>query len=302
MITFRVMPSPLHDTLNLLFRNRPRFALEMCQALRIPVPDDLPVQVVSNELNDRPSIDLYPDTVITVGPRLHPVHAIIVEVQQRESASKRESLPRYAAALWLQMNCPVTVLVICPDQRTADWAEKPIDTNLPGYRLRCGVIGPASIPRVTQIPQAAEHPELAALSVMTHGEDISVVKAFLAALEYLPADHAPQYYEYAYRLASQAARRLMEEIMESTTWPVYSPFAKEHFGKGREEGLAEGLAEGRVEGEARAVLAVLDARGIAISDSERAFIQACTDLVLLDEWVRRAATATTTADLFAEES
>ncbi|WP_432927148.1 hypothetical protein ACQPZZ_38090 [Microbispora sp. CA-135349] len=86
--------------------------------------------------------------------------------------------------------------------------------------------------------------------------------------------------------------------MESTTWPVYSPFAKEHFGKGREEGLAEG----RVEGEARAVLAVLEARGIAISDSERAFIKACTDLVLLDEWVRRAATVPTTADLFAEES
>ncbi|WP_143734604.1 hypothetical protein [Microbispora rosea] len=81
--------------------------------------------------------------------------------------------------------------------------------------------------------------------------------------------------------------------MESTVWPVYSPFAKMHFGKG--------LEAGRAQGEARAVLTILEARGIPISDSDRAFIRACTDLGLLDGWVRRAATATSAADLFAEE-
>ncbi|WP_327048449.1 hypothetical protein OG320_11530 [Microbispora sp. NBC_01189] len=292
------MPSPQHDTLNLLFRNRPRFALEMCQALRIPVPEDLPVQVVSNELNDRPSIDLHPDTVVTVGPRHHPVHAIVVEIQQRQDAAKRVALPRYAAALWLQVNCPVTVLVICPDRRTADWAAEPIDTSLPGFQLKCGVIGPAEIPPVTKVAQAAEHPELAALSVMSHGDDISVVRAFISALEYLPDDHAPQYYEYAYRLASEVARRVMEEMMESTTWPVYSPFARQHYGRGREEGREEG----RAEGEARAVLTILEVRNIPVSEDDRTFIMECTNLERLDEWARRAVTATSVADLFTEES
>src|SRR5690348_4574378 len=33
-----------------------------------PLPADLPVQVESNDFNDRPSRDFRPDTVITVGP------------------------------------------------------------------------------------------------------------------------------------------------------------------------------------------------------------------------------------------
>lgn len=57
--------------------------------------------------------------------------------------------------------------------------------------------------------------------------------------------------------------------------------------------------QGRAEGEASAVLAVLDARGIEISDAVRARVTACTDIDQLDGWVRRAATATSVDDLFA---
>ncbi|MFC0863352.1 hypothetical protein ACFHYQ_13720 [Sphaerimonospora cavernae] len=294
------MPSPQHDTLNLMFRNRPELAVEMLRDhLGVEVPGGLPVQVVGNELNDRLSKDRYADTVITVGPRHAPEHAIIVEIQQKKDEEKRKQIPRYAATLWLQLDCPVTVLVICTDAGTAEWAAKPIDTKLAGYTLRCAVIGPDQIPPITDPAEAAAHPELAALSVMTHGEQPPVAEAFIAALGHLPEDHAPHYYEYAYRLASQAARLMMEKIMESAsaTWPVYSPFARKHYGKG----LEEGRTEGRAEGEARAVLTVLQVRGVAVSDTDRARITGCTDLDRLDEWARRAVTATSTAELFIDE-
>ena len=309
------MPSPLHDTLNLLFRNRPQFAVEMLRdRLGVDLPEGLPVQLANNALNDRPSKDLYPDTVITVGAEHDPLHAIVVEIQQRPESGKQWALPRYAAVLWLQLSCPVTVLVICPEVRTAAWAAEPILTSLPGYTLTCQVIGPDQIPPVADPAEAVANPELAALSVMTHGEHTPVVEAFVAALQQLPAEHAPQYYEYAYRLASQAARHLLEKIVESTTWPVYSPFARQHYGKGleagrveglregREEGREEGRRRGRAEGEARAVLTILEVRGVPVSDSDRAFIMACTDLERLDEWARCAVTAISAADLFAEES
>ncbi|GIH71289.1 hypothetical protein [Sphaerimonospora thailandensis] len=296
------MPSPLHDTLNLMFRNRPRLAVEMLRDhLGVDVPAGLPVQVVSNELNDRPSKDLRPDTVITVGPRHDPKHAIIVEIQQKKEEAKREQLPRYVAALWLQLSCPVTVLMICPDAGTAAWAAEPIPTNLAGYTLRCEVIGPDQIPPIADPAEAAAHPELAALSVMTHGEHAPVVEALMAALEHLPTEHAPQYYEYAYRLAPLAARLMMEKLMESAVWPVYSPFAREHYGKGLQAGRTEGLQEGLVKGEARTVLTVLQVRGIPVSEADRTRIKTCTDLDLLDEWARRAVTATSTADLFRDE-
>ncbi|MGH3709310.1 MAG: hypothetical protein ACRDRQ_14680, partial [Pseudonocardiaceae bacterium] len=81
----------------------------------------------------------------------------------------------------------------------------------------------------------------------------------------------------------------------TTSYEYQSDFARRYFSQGRTEGRAEGEARG----EAKAVLAFLDARGITVSDDVRARIAACTDLDQLDTWVRRAATATTSQDLFA---
>jgi hypothetical protein len=74
--------------------------------------------------------------------------------------------------------------------------------------------------------------------------------------------------------------------MTSTAWPVHSPFAKEHFGRGK------------AEGEAEAILLVLKARDLALTEAERDRILACTDLGQLQTWVTRAATAEKASDLF----
>ncbi len=90
--------------------------------------------------------------------------------------------------------------------------------------------------------------------------------------------------------------------MSSTAWPVYSPFAREHYGRGKDDGLAEGEAKGEARGEAKgeanAVLRVLAIRGIAVSDDIRALICACADTQQLDTWLDRAVTATSIDDLF----
>ena len=57
-------------------------------------------------------------------------------------------------------------------------------------------------------------------------------------------------------------------------------------------------AEGEAKGEARAVLAVLDARGIEVPDPVREDITNCTDLDQLDTWIHRAATANKVQELF----
>jgi hypothetical protein len=58
-------------------------------------------------------------------------------------------------------------------------------------------------------------------------------------------------------------------------------------------------AVGEARGEARAVLTVLAARGLEISDEARERISGCTDLDQLDQWVRRAVTVTPADELFA---
>ena len=68
--------------------------------------------------------------------------------------------------------------------------------------------------------------------------------------------------------------------------------------EGEAEGKAKGKAEGKAEGVAGAVLAVLEARGFALSDPERERVLASTDKAILDSWITRSATITDLARLF----
>ena len=69
----------------------------------------------------------------------------------------------------------------------------------------------------------------------------------------------------------------------------------------REEGKAAGLAKGLAMGKAESLLAVLAARGLAVSDEQAAFIRACRDLEQLDAWLRRAVSAMSCRDLLRAE-
>ncbi|MFF4241088.1 hypothetical protein ACFYYL_34890 [Actinomadura geliboluensis] len=81
--------------------------------------------------------------------------------------------------------------------------------------------------------------------------------------------------------------------LEGYEWK--SDFAKKH----RAEGRAEGLAEARAEGAARAVLIVLEARGITVSGETRQRITSCMDTDQLECWAKRAALVDKAEDLFA---
>ena len=63
------------------------------------------------------------------------------------------------------------------------------------------------------------------------------------------------------------------------------------FTEARKMGRDEGRTEGRAEGEARALLAVLRARGISVPDAAREHILGQKDPERLERWVERAAVA-----------
>jgi hypothetical protein len=58
----------------------------------------------------------------------------------------------------------------------------------------------------------------------------------------------------------------------------------------------EFLQEGRAEAYADAVLTLLAARSLAVSSEQRAHVLSCSDAAVLVRSLRRAATATTTAE------
>ena len=65
---------------------------------------------------------------------------------------------------------------------------------------------------------------------------------------------------------------------------------------GKQEGLAEGIARGRVE----SLIAMLDARGVALRRADRAKILRERDPAILARWIARAATCTNVAEVFGE--
>ncbi|MEV4578054.1 hypothetical protein AB0K16_32885 [Nonomuraea jabiensis] len=264
--------------------------------LGVELPATPLVRLEKATFNTRRSDDIESDVVVVLGPPEPPAHAIIVEVQQDKSKDPKQ-LARYAAALWLMLRCDVTVLLVCPDRGVADHYAQPIDSGLTGYRLQAQVLGPDDIPVITDPQEAVARPAMAIMAVMAHGRDRKVVEAFAMALAELRDEHAAKYYEYAYSMSAPDVRRLLEEIiMTSTTWPVYSPFAREHYGRGQAEGKAEGKAEEAV----RMLLLVLGARGFDIPDDMRTRISTCADLAQLESWTTRAVTAQSLEDLFDE--
>lgn len=85
---------------------------------------------------------------------------------------------------------------------------------------------------------------------------------------------------------SEAAKAALEDLMASGTYEYQSDFARTH------------QAKGRIEERARAILDVLEARGLPVSDEVRARILACNDAAQLAAWHRKAVTAPTVEQVF----
>ena len=94
-------------------------------------------------------------------------------------------------------------------------------------------------------------------------------------------------------------------MMEARKYEYQSDFAKKYIALGEAEGEAKGKAKGRAEGEAEgkanAVLAVLAARGLAISDAQHTRVLAEKDLAVLDRWITRAATCASADEALSDE-
>src|SRR6201986_4654046 len=151
-----VMPSSWHDSVTTIFTENPELALEIAASLKgAQVPRGVPVRVAAPNFNDRPSTDFQADAVIVAGDARDPVRAVIVEAQKRTLKDKPPQWARYAAQLWTFLRCPVDVLVICPDAKSAFWYARPVVTTLPGYTHLPIVLPPSAVPAITDTADAA---------------------------------------------------------------------------------------------------------------------------------------------------
>jgi hypothetical protein len=286
------MPSVTHEALLVLFRNRPELAPELLRdVLHVALPAYSEVRLESADLTDIKPAEYRADLVVLLVDG-KPVLGIVVEVQLQEDNDKRFTWPVYLAGLRARLKCPACVLVVTTTEAMARWCRKPIEIG-PGNTFSPLVIGPASVPIIDDVALAERDPELAVLSVMAHGQEEHAEvlgRAALMAMLRLSDERQVLYFDLVFAALSEAAKAALEDLMTSGNYEFQSDFAKKY--------LAQGKTQGEAKGRAEAILAVLEARGVRVSDEARARILACTDAVQLDSWLRKAATATTVDQVF----
>jgi hypothetical protein len=290
------MPSRQHEALIEIFGHRPSLAAELLSGpLGVELPDYQQARLDSADLTEVAPTEYRADAVVVLTAGDSPVLAVVVEVQLGRDPVKRWSWPVYLTTLRARLRCPTVLLVICPNPATASWYAHPIPLGHPGLVLTPLVLGPNQVPVVVDPAQATRLPELAVLSAMAHGahpDREEIWHALLTALATVDRERSTLYSDVVLAALPVAARRRLEALMATRTYEYQSEFVRRYVFQGR--------AEGRAEGKASALLAVLDARGVAIPDDDRRRIAECTDLPQLDEWLRRAATAHSIQDVLAQ--
>lgn len=140
------MPSNWLDSARRLLRENPGLTSRILrELLKVELPpviqytaltplceDDRPDQA-SPPGQDGPPGQPAPELIILAGPASAPVHAIVVEFLVGRDDEARRRWPHSVATVWLTHKCPVDLFVLCPDDLTAHWADRPVATSLDDY-------------------------------------------------------------------------------------------------------------------------------------------------------------------------
>jgi flagellar biosynthesis/type III secretory pathway protein FliH len=104
--------------------------------------------------------------------------------------------------------------------------------------------------------------------------------------------------------ASDAARQTLEAMMSTTEWKddFIESYVQIGLEQGIEQGIEQGLERGAANAKAQDILKVMDARGLSLTQEQRANVTATAGITQLDAWFDRALTATTAAGVFEDPS
>lgn len=290
------MPSVLHEVLRELFAKRPDLLAPLLEE-RLSLPCAGLVALDSEQTDPRMK-QLLPDAVLACPDAQAPALILIVEVHLQIDEIKRRVWPQYAATAYGRYRCPVVVVVVTPSRRVERWASRAIEIG-PRHAMTPEVLGPSALPRL-DAAAVRRAPVLGMLSTLAHTNDPDCAEQALETLDVLASwdqDADGRLADILQAALPAAVRARMEELMRTGKYEYQSEIARKANALGREEGREEG----RVAGEAHALLLVLRSRGVELPPEAVRRIEQERDGTRLEVWIRRAATASTVEDVFADE-
>ncbi|MBW2524994.1 MAG: hypothetical protein JRI23_12490 [Deltaproteobacteria bacterium] len=265
--------------------------LEVCvPGLLPPGTEVVPEQVDSPSLIAPPALEA--DWVARAGEEL----VLHVEAQGYSDASFLERLFRYHLGIVLRY----------PDRRVqsvALWIRPPAgnqrvtDIEYQGVRVRVTSVVLSELS--AQLLLA--YPRTACLAVGADPGNWTIEELCHHVVAELAEDSSAREKALAVGLAMSMGREdAMIQAMKDAEMEL--PILQEFVAYGEERGDARGYERGRVEATREtlvsALLTVLRARGLTITDEVEKRIADCQDVAQLEEWLRRAGTAQSLSDVF----
>ncbi|WP_345396366.1 hypothetical protein [Nonomuraea salmonea] len=241
-----------HEYLLELVTNNPAMVRDLLVGSGLPIPAFDSAELGSGDFNDRRPTEYRADAVVVFKKRNKPVQAVVVEVQRKPDKGKTWSWPVYLSTLRASRKCPVKLIVYCENDATARYCATPIDMGHPGWILKPIVVDPSKVPKITDLREAIDNPELTALSVIVHGksdtpEGKQVVETFKQAAVERPKGR-PDYADLVavLRRDFDFTRSLEEARMPVTVEQLEEvPYVRRWIELGEVKGEARGEARGR---------------------------------------------------------
>jgi hypothetical protein len=287
------VPTLEHNGLVEMFRENPPLAAHFLGLLfHLEVPRHVATRVADATLDQLIPIEFRADLVLELLDEAESVvFAIVLEAQRDTKPRKKFTWPVYVTVARAERECPTVALVLAIDAEVALWAAERIDLGAGRGTIEPYVLGPKTVPVVTESAVAEKEVELAVLSAMAHGngpQGLTVVLTALAALAQLDREHAAVYFQIIWDVLREPMQRALEALVmqrQTEGQTNFPPFAQQIFDRGAREGKRDAL------------LRLLARAGIALNETERARIDACTDPEILDHWIDNVIGAKTAGDV-----
>ncbi|MEU6239601.1 hypothetical protein [Streptomyces sp. NPDC047024] len=312
------MVTSTHETSHRIFQDHPEVLAPVFQALGLEPPLKAEIEAITPDATEIKPLERRVDTVLKVAPSDGDGFLLAIEAQTKRAPDKGVNWAYYVSYLHAKFELPVLLVAVCRHRSTATWAAGPFECRVGPWATqvtRPFVLGPDTVPRITDEAMVAREPALATFSAIVHSESeqsdaiLNLMARGMRSFDKATALYWSELLEIG--LENTPARDMWRELekMVVTFFPGRGTVFEEAYLDGKAKGEAEGKAKGEAEGEAKgelagkkqAVLRVLEARGLTVSDDVRERVDACTDSEVIDTWLDRSVAVERVEDLFAEE-
>jgi hypothetical protein len=287
-----------------VFQEYPELFSRVSEVLGVGFAPPTSITVLPNDLTETSPVERRVDTLVRLETEDDEPLLLAVESQGKKDPAKPASWAYYAAYLLTKYQLQPMLLVVCQDRDTAEWAEQTASFGPPQWpllTLRPLVAGPHNMPVMTDPDEVREDLALATLSAITHGKNPEI-EAILKAMTTVLVDTPDAVKNPVIEFISQGLGKLPAAALWRKLVAVDLSFYKSAlFEEVRDEARAEARAEALAESRTEDILAVLAERGIDVPEEARERITGCGDPEILRHWLRRAVTAPTAEDVFADE-